>query len=57
MFKIAKQISSKNKDVTGGGCMRGRDDKIILEDTEQQEPWREHCKNFLMKNLIGTEIT
>ena len=26
--------------------MRGRDDKIILEDTELREPWREHFEKL-----------
>jgi hypothetical protein len=37
VFRIAKQIVSKNRDVVAGGCVKDQEGKIVVEDIKIQE--------------------
>ena len=32
VFRVAKQLERKNRDVVGSDCMRGNNDKIVVEE-------------------------
>ena len=42
LFRVAKQMVKKGKDVVGGGCVKNVDGKIVVEDDELMEVWRAH---------------
>jgi hypothetical protein len=42
VFRVAKQMVRKGKDVVGGGCVKDSGGKIVVEDGELLEVWRAH---------------
>ena len=46
VFRVAKQIAEKNRDVVGGGCMRDMRGKIVVEADEILEVWRTHYEKL-----------
>jgi hypothetical protein len=42
LFRIAKQMVKKGKDVVGGGCVKNVDGRIVVENDELMEVWRAH---------------
>jgi len=40
VFRVAKQIVRKNRDVVGGGCVKDTDGKIVVEEERLMEVWR-----------------
>jgi hypothetical protein len=47
VFKITKQIVRKNRDVTGGGCVKDTDGKIVVDDEKIKELWRKYYEKLL----------
>ena len=37
LFRVAKQMVRKGKDVVGGGCVKNVDGRIVVEDDELME--------------------
>ena len=54
VFRVAKQMVRKNRDVVGGGCVKGKDGKIVVEEEKIKEVWRDYFEKLLKRNLIGT---
>jgi hypothetical protein len=46
MFRVVKQITRRNRDVTGAGCVRDASGKIVMEETELTEAWRSHYEKL-----------
>ena len=42
LFRVAKQMVKKGKDVVGGGCVKNGDGRIVVEEDELMEVWRAH---------------
>ena len=42
MFRVAKQLVRKNRDVVGAGCVRDNAGKIVVEEEKLLEVWKEH---------------
>ena len=42
MFRVAKQLVRKNKDVVGAGCVKVNVGKIVVEEDKLLEVWKEH---------------
>ena len=42
MFRVAKQLVRKNRDVVGAGCVRDNSGKIVVEEDRLLEVWKEH---------------
>jgi hypothetical protein len=40
VFRVAKQIVGRNRDVVGSGCAKDTDGKIVVEEEELMEVWR-----------------
>jgi hypothetical protein len=40
VFRVAKQMVKRNKDVVGGGCVKDRMGKIVVDEVEIKEVWR-----------------
>jgi hypothetical protein len=40
VFRVAKQLVRKNRDVVGEGCIKDTDGKIVVEDDKLMEVWR-----------------
>ena len=42
VFKVAKQMVKRNRDVVGASCVKGSDGKIVVEEDKLMEVWRAH---------------
>ena len=42
VFRVAKQLVRKNRDVVGAGCVRDNAGKIVMEEEKLLEVWKEH---------------
>src|SRR5271163_4445121 len=42
VFRVAKQIVKKNRDVVGGGCVKDVDGKSVVEEEKLLEVWRRY---------------
>ena len=42
MFRVAKQLVRKNRDVVGAGCVKDNVGKIVVEEDKLLEVWKEH---------------
>ena len=42
MFRVAKQLVRKNRDVVGAGCVKDSVGKIVVEEDKLLEVWKEH---------------
>ena len=47
VFRVAKQIIGKNKDVVGGGCVKDEKGEIVTEDEQIKEVWRKYFEKLL----------
>jgi len=47
IFRMAKQITSAGRDVSGGTCVKGKDGKIAVEDSEIRQVWKDYYSNLL----------
>ena len=46
VFRVAKQIVGKNRDVVGGGCMKDVNGDIVVEEDKVLEVWRAHYEKL-----------
>ena len=44
VFRLAKQLVSKNRDVVSASCVKDDDGKIVVEKDKLMEVWRAHYK-------------
>jgi len=42
LFRAVKQMVNVNKDVAGGGCLKGKDGKIVVDEEKIKEIWRSY---------------
>ena len=42
VFRVAKQLVRKNRDVVGARCVKDNDGKIVVEEDKLLEVWKEH---------------
>ena len=42
VFRVAKQLVRKNRDVVGAGCVKDNVGKIVVEEDKLLEVWKEH---------------
>ena len=42
VFRLAKQLESKNRDVVSASCVKDDDGKIVVEEDKLMEVWRAH---------------
>ena len=42
VFRVAKQLVRKNRDVVGAGCVKDNLGKIVVEENKLLEVWKEH---------------
>ena len=42
VFRVAKQMVRRNRDVVGAGCVKGSDGKIVVDEDKLMEVWRAH---------------
>ena len=42
MFRVAKQMVRRNRDVVGASCVKGSDGKIVVDEDKLMEIWRAH---------------
>ena len=40
VFRVAKQMVRRNRDVVGAGCVKGSDGKIVVDEDKLMEVWR-----------------
>ena len=42
VFRVAKQMVKRNRDVVGASCVKDSDGKIVVEEDKLMEVWRAH---------------
>ena len=42
LFRVAKQMVNRNRDVQGANCVKNSDGKIVVEEDRLMEVWRAH---------------
>ncbi|HXJ94687.1 MAG TPA: reverse transcriptase domain-containing protein [Terriglobia bacterium] len=47
IFKVAKQIVQKNRDVVGGSCVKDKNGKLVMEEDKIKEVWAEYFEKLL----------
>ncbi len=47
MFRVAKQMTKRNVEVVGEGCVKDSKGKIIVDDSKVMERWREYYQKLL----------
>jgi len=47
VFKVARQIVQKNKDVVGGGCVKDKEGKLVTEEEGIKEVWKAYFDKLL----------
>ena len=46
LFRVAKQMKRKNRDIVGGGCVKDENGKIVTDEGERMETWRRHFERI-----------
>ena len=46
VFRVAKQMVRKNREVVGGGCVKDTNGKMVVEEEEMMEVWRSHYEKL-----------
>ena len=46
LFRVAKQIVRKNKEVVGGGCVKDRKGKLVVDEEKIKETWRQYFEKL-----------
>jgi hypothetical protein len=47
LFRIAKQMVKGNRDVVGGGCVKDKDGKMVVDDPKVLEVWKDYYEKLL----------
>jgi len=47
VFRVAKQMREKNRDIVGDGCIKDDEGKVVVEQDGLQEVWRKHFEKLL----------
>ena len=53
MFRLAKQLVNRNRDVVGTNCMKDSAGKIVMEEDKLMEVWRAHYDIYLFIYLCS----
>src|SRR5271163_415965 len=54
VFRMAKKMGEKNKDVVGGGCVKDQEGKIVVEEERIKEVWRAYYEKLLIEEFDWT---
>lgn len=60
MYKMVKKVLGKNMDVVGGGCIKDKRGKVVVEDDAVKLVWKDYYENLLNeefdwdKDALGT---
>ena len=47
IFRVAKKMTQKNRDVVGTGCVKGKDGKVVIEEEEIRRVWKDYYSKLL----------
>jgi len=47
IFRVAKQLIRRSRDIVGGACVKDGNGKVIAEDNKVKEVWREYFDKLL----------
>ena len=47
VFRVVKQMVTRNRDVVGDGCIKGEDGKVVFDPDGLKEVWRRHFEKLL----------
>ena len=52
LFRAVKQMVDSNKDVAGGGCLKGKDGKIVVDEEKIKEIWRSYFEKLSNEEFV-----
>ena len=47
IFKVTRQMVHRSKDVVGGGSMKDKNGKVVVNEPDVMETWRQYYNNLL----------
>lgn len=47
LFRVVKQMVKKNRDVVGSACIKNKEQKVLTEENEIKEVWKEYYEKLL----------
>ena len=47
MFTIVKALKTDSKEVEGGRCMRGSDEKLCFSEKERGKVWKDYMERIM----------
>src|SRR2546426_9830214 len=56
LFKIVKQMVKKNAVVCGGGCLKDRNGKVVVDEEKIQEIWRCHFEKLSNEEFFWASL-
>ena len=51
LFRVAKQMVNRNRDVVGANCVNNSDGKIVVEEDRLMEVWRAHYNVLSLRGV------
>jgi hypothetical protein len=52
IFKITKQITCQNRDITESSCIKSKDGKVVTDETKIREIWKEYFDKLLNEEYV-----
>jgi len=52
IFRIAKQMTRENRDVTESSCIKGNDGKVITDEKKVRQTWKEYFDKLLNEEFV-----
>jgi len=47
IFRIAEQMVKERQDITGLNCIKGTSGKVIVDDKETKDSWKEYMEKLM----------
>ena len=51
-FKVAKQMTKKNKDIVGEKCICNNNGSLALSDGSKRQTWKSHYERLLTEEFL-----
>ena len=47
VFKLVKLMRKDGKDINGGGCMKGKDGRLVVSEKDRGKLWKDHVEKIM----------
>ena len=56
IFKITKQITCQNRDITESSCIKIKDGKVVTDEIKIREIWKEYFDKLLYEEYVWVRV-